>query len=118
MNEDMLRTAHQIITGLMIALGLIHLSVTFADYDTFSLGALWFASAGVAIVLAGFLNVILLRDAGGRDKVVRLLCVFTNIIFAAMFGAALILMRQPQIFVGLALFIIAAITSLTVNKAD
>lgn len=112
----MLRTAHKIITGLMIALGLLHVSVTFVDYDTFSLRALWFAGAGVAIILAGFLNVVLLRDAG-KDRVVRLLSVLANIIFAAMFAAALTLMQQPQVFVGLALFIIAAVTSLRVNKA-
>jgi hypothetical protein len=53
----MLRTSHKIITGLMIALGLLHVSVTFVDYDTFSMNALWFASAGVAIIPAGFLNV-------------------------------------------------------------
>ena len=100
----------------MIALGLLHVSVTFVDYDTFSLRALWFAGAGVAIILAGFLNVVLLRDAG-KDRVVRLLSVLANIIFAAMFAAALTLMQQPQVFVGLALFIIAAVTSLTVNKA-
>lgn len=97
----MVKTAHKIVTGLMIALGLLHVSVTFVDYDTFSLRALWFAGAGVAIILAGFLNVVLLRDAG-KDRVVRLLCVLANIIFAAMFAAALTLMQQPQVFVGLA----------------
>lgn len=112
----MLKTAHKIITGLMIALGLLHVSVTFVDYDTFSLRALWFAGAGVAIILAGFLNVVLLRDAG-KDKVVRSLCVLANMTFAVMFAAALFLMQQPQVFVGLTLFIIAAVTSLTVNKA-
>lgn len=92
----------------MIALGLLHLLFTFHDYDEFSLRALWFASAGVAIILAGFLNIVLLRDAG-KDKIVWLLCVFTNIIFAAMFSAALYLMQQPQVLVGIALFTVATI---------
>lgn len=73
----MMRATHKIITGLMIALGLIHILFTFHDYDTFSMRALWFASAGVAIILAGFLNIVLLRDVG-KDKVVRLLCVLAN----------------------------------------
>ena len=63
----MLRTAHKILTGLIIALGLLHVLVTFHDYDEFSLRALWFASAGVAIILAGFLNIVLLREVG-KDK--------------------------------------------------
>lgn len=92
----------------MIALGSLHILFTFHDYDEFSLRALWFASAGVAIILAGFLNIVLLRDVG-KDKVVWLLCVLTNIIFAVMFSAALLLMRQPQVFVGVALFLVAAV---------
>lgn len=87
----------------MIALGLIHILFTFHDYDEFSMGALWFASAGVAIILAGFLNIVLLRDVS-KDKLVRLLCILTNFIFVVMFGAVLFLMPQPQVFFGVALF--------------
>ncbi len=59
----MTKTAHKIITGLIIALGSLHVLFTFHDYDEFSLRALWFASAGVAILLTGFLNIILLVKA-------------------------------------------------------
>lgn len=107
----MLRTTHKIITGLIIALGTLHILFTFHDYDEFSLRALWFASAGVAIILAGFLNLVLLRDVG-KDKLVSLLCVLTNFIFVVMFGAALFLMRQPQVFFGVALFGVATILAL------
>ena len=69
----MLRTAHKILTGIIIALGTLHVLITFHDYDSFSVRALWFASAGIAIILAGFLNIILLRDAG-KDTVVWTLC--------------------------------------------
>lgn len=92
----------------MIALGLLHVLFTFHDYDEFSLRALWFASAGVAIILAGFLNIVLLRDSG-KAKVVWLLCVLTNTIFAVMFSEALLLMQQPQVFVGVALIVVAAV---------
>jgi hypothetical protein len=105
-----MKTAHKIITGLIIALGALHVLVTFHDYDSFSLRALWFASAGVAIILAGFLNLILMRDVG-KDKVVRLLTIFTNLFFALLFAAALLLLPQPQVFFGSALFVVATITS-------
>jgi len=107
----MLRTVHKIIAGLMIALGLLHILFTFHDYDEFSLRAVWFASAGVAIILAGFLNVIWLRDLG-EDKVIWLLCLLPNIIFTVMFSAVLSLMNQPQVFLGIALFAIATIITL------
>jgi hypothetical protein len=107
----MLRTVHKITTGLIIALGSLHVLFTFHDYDEFSMRALWFASAGIAIILAGFINIILLREAG-KDKVVWLLCAATNAIFAVLFAAALFLMKQPQVFFGVALFAIAVIISI------
>jgi hypothetical protein len=65
--------------------------------------AFWFFGSGLAIVFAGFLNVALIRD-GGRDQVIKLLCLIANIACALLFVAALTLMRQPQVFVGVALF--------------
>ncbi len=107
----MLKTAHKILTGVIIALGILHVLVTFRDYDSFTVRALWFASAGVAIILAGFLNIILLRDVS-RDRVVWLLCSTANLIFAVMFILALLVLPQPQVFVGAGLFIAAAVFSL------
>lgn len=111
----MLRTAHKIITGLIIALGSLHILFTFHDYDSFSLRALWFASAGVAIILAGFLNLILLRDVG-KDRVVWVICLLTNLFFAVLFAVALSLLNQPQVFLGIALFVVAIVTSFTIKK--
>ena len=107
----MLKTAHKILTGIIIVLGILHVLVTFHDYDSFTVRALWFASAGVAIILAGFLNIILLRDVG-KDRVVWLLCFITNLIFAVMFVLALLILPQPQVFVGAGLFIAATLFSL------
>lgn len=107
----MLKTAHKILTGIIIALGVLHVLVTFHDYDGFSLRALWFASAGVAIVLAGFLNIVLLRNVS-KDTVVWILCIITNLIFTVMFVLALLILPQPQVFVGAGLFIAATVFSL------
>lgn len=112
----MLKTAHKVLTAIItaiiiIALGVLHVLVTFRDYDSFSVRALWFASAGVAIILAGFLNIILLREAGS-DRVIWSLCFITNLIFALMFGLALLVLPQPQVFVGAGLFIAATLFSI------
>lgn len=106
----MLRTAHKFLTGIILALGTLHVLVTFHDYESFTVGALWFVGAGVAIILAGFLNLIRLREAG-RDRLVRALCLITNLIFAVMFLLALWILPQPQVFVGAVLFIGALIAS-------
>jgi hypothetical protein len=108
----MLKTIHAVCTYLIVALGVVHLLFTFHDYDEFTLGALWFAGAGLAIIFAGFLNLISIRLAG-RDALVRALCFISNLVLTALFVAALWLMRQPQVFVGVLLFAVAALASLT-----
>ncbi len=112
----MLKTIHTTCAYLIVALGLLHLAFTFHDYDAFTLRALWFAGAGFAILFAGFLNLIVLRLAG-RDALARTLCVVTNLICAGLFGAALWLMQQPQVFVGVLLFTVAAIVSLAARTS-
>ena len=102
------KTLHKICTGLILTLGVLHCSFTLHDYREFSLGALWFLGTGVAIVLAGFLNVTLSRDAG-RDRVVRWLCHFTNITFAILFAVASSLLPQPQVYFGAALFAVTTV---------
>ena len=103
-----MRAAYGICSWLIVALGAAHLGFTFHDYDEFSLDAMWFAGSGLALVFAGFLNVAHLRSGGG-DRVVRALTILTDALCAVLFVAALSLMRQPQVFVGVALFALAAL---------
>jgi hypothetical protein len=105
-----LNTAYKICSWLIVALGCAHLLFTLHDYDQFTMRAFWFFGSGLAIVFAGFLNVALIRD-GGRDQVIKLLCLITNITCALLFAAALMLMRQPQVFIGVALFAFVAIAA-------
>jgi hypothetical protein len=107
----MLKASHKIVSGLIVALGFLHIGFTFHDYDRLSLNAVWFAGSGVAIVLAGFLNIALIRG-GGRDTVIRLLCFFTNLMFMLGFAAAAFMLPQPQVFFGLLLFACAAMISI------
>ena len=109
--SDCVRLLHKIITGLIIALGCLHIGFTPFNYSRFDMDAMWFVSAGVAIILAGFLNVAVIREAG-KDPVVRTLCVIANASFALLFGVALFQLAQPQVFVGLALFGVAGVCAL------
>jgi hypothetical protein len=105
-----LQAAYKICSWLIVALGGAHVLFTLHDYDEFSLRAMWFFGSGLALVFAGFLNVAHLR-AAGRDALVRALTVLTNVLCALLFVAALSLMRQPQVFVGVALFAFAALAA-------
>ena len=107
----MLNRAYKICSWLIVALGCAHLLFTLHDYDEFSIRAFWFFGSGLAIVFAGFLNIALIRD-GGRDRMIRALCLITNVATALLFAAALTLMRQPQVFAGVALFAFVAVAAL------
>jgi len=77
----MLRTLHKISSSLLIALGIVHIALTPVFYGRFSLGAQWFAGAGLAIIFVGLLNITLSRE-GGRDRLVQICCYVANLLVA------------------------------------
>ena len=103
-----MRILYKIVTGLIVALGLLHIGFTPFNYRTFDMDAMWFLGTGVAIILAGFLNLVVLRQAG-KDMLIRILCLIANVSFTLLFGFALFQFAQPQVFVGLALFGMAGV---------
>lgn len=105
---------HKIVTGFIIVLGCLHIGFTPFNYSQFDMDAMWFLSAGVAIILAGFLNVAVMR--AGTDRVIRILCVLTNATFALLFGMALFRMPQPQVFIGLGLFAVAGVCAVMTSS--
>lgn len=107
----MLKRLHLICAALISALGLVHIGFTPFAYRQFTHNALWFAGAGLSLVLTGFLNVACARGEG-RDGVVRWLALAADVSVFALFAVALSLMREPQVFVGLALSAFAAIATL------
>ena len=113
----MLKTLYKINTSLIIALGIVHVLFTIHAYGRWTLNAMWFAGSGLALVFAGFLNLALLR-AGRSDLVVRLLCLFTNLLVALLFTAALLLLTEPQVYLGLALFIFETICVLVLGRTS
>lgn len=85
------------------------------DYAAFTLNAMWFLGTGVAIVLAGFMNLVLLRDVG-KDRLVQLLCHLTNVTFALLFARAIFILSQPQVFFGLGLFTFQTLIAFMLSK--
>ncbi|CAN5296256.1 MAG: hypothetical protein H0T63_05410 [Pyrinomonadaceae bacterium] len=101
---------HHICAWLLVALGLVHMGFTPFAYRAFTHNALWFVGTGAALIFCGFLNVAWLRNAG-RDRVLWLFCLLANVMVCALFAAALFLMREPQVFVGLALSAFALVAT-------
>lgn len=105
-----MKKVHLVVSILVVILGLLHIAVTFHDFDHLSMNAVWFAGSGVAIVLAGFLNIAMLRDVG-NDRVICAMCIVTNVVFLLGFAGATFMLPQPQVYVGLLLFLVAAACS-------
>ena len=111
----MLKTLYKISTLLIVALGLVHVLFTIQAYGRWTLNAMWFLGAGLAIVFAGFLNLILIRDKG-NDPLVRLLCLIADWVCFLLFGAALLILTEPQVYVGLALFAFESVAAFVFGK--
>lgn len=109
-----MKTLHTVASILVVALGMLHVAVTFHEYHGISYEAAWFLGTGFAIILAGFMNIAMLRD-GGRDTVIWSMTIITNVIFLVGFLAAAYMMRQPQVFVGAILFFITTIYSFIIK---
>lgn len=106
-----MRRAGWVLAVLAVALGCLHLAVAFATQHGSS-GSLWFTGAGGGIIAAGLLNVVALRTPV-QDQLVRVLVVLANLGFAAMFGWAFTIIGQPQVVVGLLLFLGLAVAQMT-----
>lgn len=110
-----MKTTHTIASVLIVILGLVHIGFTFRDYDGLSMNAAWFFGTGMSIVLAGFMNIAMLRD-GGKDRVIWTMTLITNLVFLLGFAAAAFMMREAQVFVGALLFAITTIYSFAINR--
>jgi asparagine N-glycosylation enzyme membrane subunit Stt3 len=102
---------------LIVALGLLHCCFTFYNYDGVSFDAVWFLGSGVAIVLAGFINIAMLRE-GSKDTVIWTMALITNVLFLLGFVFASYMMRQPQVFFGAILFLATTINSFIPPRAS
>lgn len=108
---------HTVASILIVLLGCLHVCVTFFKFHGIDFEAVWFLGTGVAIVLAGFLNIAMLRD-GGRDLIIWTMTLVTNIFFLLGFVAASYMMREPQVVFGAALFITATARAFTIKITD
>ncbi|MCI0486665.1 MAG: hypothetical protein L0229_08705 [Blastocatellia bacterium] len=103
-----MKILYKVNTFLILALGIVHVSLTPLFFDKFSQSALWFISGGLTAIFMSFLNFALMKDAG-KERTVQILCHIANItglIFAtSMFAVdSLRASLAPQSYIVLFLF--------------
>jgi len=71
---------------------------------------LWFVGSGMAIIFAGLLNFVAMHRGG--SKFTKWIAVMTNGINCAMFCFALPILNEPQVYVGITIFLVATVAFL------
>lgn len=110
-----MKLLYKISTFLILALGILHVSMTPVLFKRFAQDAMWFASGGLMMILISFINFTLMKDVG-KERVVQVLCHITNVIgltFAStMFVFSWLRTTPPlQSFLVLFLFIFEAVAA-------
>ncbi len=91
---------------IVLALGVVHCAVTPLIHRGFTLPALWFFGAGLALIFGGMLNVLRLRSAG--SSLARTFALIANacmLAFAVAVSFLVSLARNPQ---GIVLLVVVA----------
>ncbi len=102
-----MKTLYKISTFLILALGIVHISVTPLLFRSVTESAMWFISGGLMMVFLSFFNFILMKSASG-ERSVRTLCHIANVaglVFASTTFAINFLRAVPPIQFWLVLFL-------------
>jgi len=114
--KGVLKIAHKISSWLLIALGVVHTSLTPMFYGRLSPGAMWFAGSGLAMVFVGFLNIAFARDAGRNDRLVRALCYIANLSTLVFVALIVVVDSEPQVIFGLLLIAVMTVTAFLLRR--
>ncbi len=90
---------------VIILLGAVHIS--FALPLHMNTDTLWFVGAGMAIIFAGLLNLVAM-DRGG-SKFTKSIAIIVNAFNCTMFCFALPILNEPQVYVGITIFLLTTI---------
>ena len=112
----MIRRLLPALTGVALFLGLIHLGLSAFAWRDLNEGALWFAGSGLAIVLGGLVNGVMIR-ADPVDRVQRAVWVLANVLMAAFFGLAWTVLKAPQVVVGGVVFALLCVGALSTRAS-
>jgi hypothetical protein len=98
----------KIISVVIVLLGIVHISFAFPIY--LNTDTLWFVGAGFAIIFSGLINLIAIENGGTKFSLwIAFLC---NAFNCALFCIALTILNEPQVYFGIIIFLLAAISFL------
>jgi hypothetical protein len=100
-----IRRSRQVLAAIITLFGLIHISFVF-PVITLNEGVLWFIGTGCMLVFSGFLNLAVVQYCA--KSLIGYLTLISNIICMSLFILSLWVMREPQVYVGIALYFIAS----------
>lgn len=83
-------------------LGGVHIALTPLAYREWTIDALWFVGAGLAIVVAAAANLVGLQSLGLRS---RMIVAAINLAMSGFFAAAWLVLPEPQVMIGGGLFL-------------
>ena len=89
-----MKTLYKVGTFLILALGVLHISLTPVFFRSPTPGALWFVSGGMVIIFLSFFNFILMSDAG-KQRIVRMLTYTANAL-GLVFGCVMLLIESRR----------------------
>lgn len=82
-----MRRLYALLAGAIVVLGCVHMVTTFRLSSATPAGKVWFFGSGIAIALAGALN-LLNRRYGFTAPGLRAVCIGTNLVMAGLTGIA------------------------------
>ncbi len=88
----------------MILLGLVHIGFVF-PIDGFDSYQLWFIGAGIAIIFSGLLNIIAVVNC--RQRWLGIISLACNAVMLGLFILALDVLKEPQVYIGISLYLAA-----------
>ena len=80
-----MRRLYALLAGAIVILGFVHMGTTFRLSSATPAGKVWFFGSGIAIALAGALN-LLNRQYGSFARGLRAVCIGTNVVMAGLTG--------------------------------
>ncbi|MES2376678.1 MAG: hypothetical protein V4553_08870 [Bacteroidota bacterium] len=101
-----IRRSRRVLAAIIILLGLIHISFVF-PIITLNEGVLWFIGTGCMLVFSGFLNLAVVQYCA--KSLIGYLTLISNIICMGLFILSLWVIKEPQVYVGIALFFVATL---------
>ncbi|KAA3610623.1 MAG: hypothetical protein DWQ05_21640 [Calditrichaeota bacterium] len=109
-----MKKSYKIITYLIIVIGFVHISVTPAIFNQFTMQVGWFIGVGLLAFTLGFLNIANWRS--NDDLLIRRLTIGANM--ATVFWGVMNLFvdKSPQGYLIVALFTYLALASYVVGK--